>query len=191
MNPLQNAGLFLINMFFDFALLLFMIRFLLCWVRADYFNPITRFIINCTQKIISPLRRILPTRWNIEFASLLVIILLITLKYTLLGLIAAGGIKNPLGLLFLTAGEIIKLICNTFFYAIFLFAILSLVQQGFSPLARVLQQLVTPILRPFQRLIPPVSGFDLSPLPALILLQLSVILFANPLLGLGTGIAFG
>ena len=191
LNPLQNAGLFLINTFFDFVLFLFMIRFLLCWVRADYFNPITRFIVNCTQMLVIPLRRILPTRWNIEFSSLLIIIILAILKYVFLGMFVLGTLNNPGGLLLLAAGEIIKLVCQIFFYAIFLYAIVSLVQQGYSPLGRILLQLTAPILKPFQRWIPPVGGFDLSPLPALILLQLIIILLATPLLGLGTGLTFG
>lgn len=190
LNPIQNAGLFLVNTFFDFVLLLFMVRFLLCWARSDYFNPITRFIVNVTQRLVVPIRIVLRTHWNIEFASLFIIFAVAIAKYCLLGFITVGGIQNPFGLLLLASGEFIKLLLTTLFYAIFLFVIVSLIQQSFSPLGRLLQQLTTPILRPFQRIIPTVSGFDLSPIPAIISLQLLIILVANPLLAMGTSITF-
>ena len=43
---------------------------------------------------------------------------------------------------------------------------------GYNPVLNLLNQLTRPILRPVQRLIRPVSGLDLSPLVALIILNL-------------------
>ena len=190
LSPIQNAEMFLVNTLFDLYLLILMIRLILCWARADYFNPITRFIIVCTQPIIAPLRRLLPTYAKIEFSTLFLIILLNTLKFFLVGLIAIGIPKNSLGLLLLASVDAFKLLLNTFFYAIFLQAIISWIQPGFSPIAVLLTQLTAPIMRPIQRVMPTFGGFDLSPIPALILLQLLIILVANPLMNLGTIITF-
>ena len=53
-------------------------------------------------------------------------------------------------------------------------AILSWVNP-FSPLAPVFYALARPVLAPFQRIIPPMGGVDLSPLAAVIVIQLLLI----------------
>lgn len=190
-TPIQDAELFLINTIFDLYLLILMIRFILCWVRSNYFNPITRFIINCTQPIVAPLRRLLPTYHGIEFATLVWILIIATLKFFLIGLVIVGLPKVPAGLLVLACANALKLLLNTFFYAILLQAILSWVQPGYSPLGELLFQITTPIMRPIRRVIPPLGGIDISPLPALIILQLLLIVLVNPMMTQGMGLTFG
>jgi uncharacterized protein YggT (Ycf19 family) len=46
-------------------------------------------------------------------------------------------------------------------------------------------------MRPIQRFMPPIAGFDLSPIPALLLLHVSILLIAEPLISLGMRITFG
>lgn len=191
LGPIQNAEIFLVNTVFDIYLLILMIRLILCWARASYYNPITQFIVKCTQPLITPLRRTLPTVKNIELSTLLIIIVLETLKFLLLGLVALGMPKNPLGLFILGIADTLKLLLNTFFYAIFLQAILSWIQQGYSPVSQLLGQLTFPIMRRIQPLVPPVGGFDLSPILALVLLQLLIIVIVNPLLAVGMSLSFG
>jgi len=71
-------------------------------------------------------------------------------------------------------------------------AILSWVQSGaYNPFTVILHQLTEPLLRPARRLLPPVSGLDLSPLIALIGLQLASMLLIDPLLDIGWGLALG
>ncbi len=42
----------------------------------------------------------------------------------------------------------------------------------YSPLVRILRDITDPILEPFHRIIPPMGGFDLSPIAAMIVLEL-------------------
>lgn len=188
-DSLNSAALFLINTLFDLYLIVLMTRIILAWAHADYYNPVTQLIVRLTQPVISPLRRIIPNVRGIELSTVVVILLLEILKFLLIGFVAFGLLGNIFGLFILAFADSIKLLLNTFFYAIFLQAILSWVQQGYSPVSRVLSQITTPIMRPFQRLIPPVGGFDLSPIPAMIFLQLLIILLVVPLSNLGTSIA--
>ncbi|MHB1948876.1 MAG: YggT family protein [Gammaproteobacteria bacterium] len=190
-TPIQDAELFLINTIFDLYLLILMIRFILCWARSNYFNPITRFIINCTQPIVAPLRRILPTYHGIEFATLAWILIFATLKFFLVGLVIFGLPKVPIGLIVLALATALKLLLNTFFYAIFLQAILSWIQPGYSPLGELLSQVTSPIMRPIRRLVPAVGGIDISPIPALIILQLLLIVLVNPMMAQAMGLTFG
>ncbi len=177
LSPIKNALLFLIQMVFDLYLLVLMVRLILFWSKSNYFNPITQTVIKLTQRIINPLRRIIPNYKNLETATLVTIFIIESIKYFLLGLIAYG-VQNSVGIFFLAFIEMIKLLLNTFFYAILLQAILSWVNAGYSPLGEVLAQITSPIMRPLRRLIPPVGGFDISPIPALIGLQLLLILLS-------------
>ncbi len=163
--------MFIINSLFDLYLMVLCIRLILAYSHANYFNPITRLIITLTQPIIAPLRHYIPNYRGIECSTLLFIILLATIKYLIISAlffsIPSAGILLISGLL-----SAIKLILTIFFYSILIGAILSFLTPGDTALSQLLSQLSAPILRPLQRLIPPISGFDLSPIPALLILQM-------------------
>lgn len=190
MGSLQAAGLFLVNTLFDLYLFVLMLRVMLSAVGAHYFNPISQFVIKLTDPIVAPLRRVIRNFKKIETATLLIILLLQLLKYFLIGWMTIGFSMNVLGLGILAIVDSLKLVLDIFFYAILLQAILSWLHTAYTPLSVVLTQLTTPILRPFQRVVPLVSGIDLSPLVALIVLQLITIIVVKPLIILGTTIAF-
>lgn len=186
-DSIRGALLFLISTIFDLYLFVLIIRIILVWVRADYFNPITQFINRLTQFIIKPMRKIIPNIGQLELASVVLIFLLEIAKFSLISSFTFG-LSNPLGLLVLATADAIKLLLNTFFYAILLQVILSWLQP-YSPVNTILLQFTAPIMRPIQRLIPPVGGFDLSPIPALIILQVLTLLLVNPLMALGINMA--
>jgi YggT family protein len=54
-----------------------------------------------------------------------------------------------------------------------------------------LYKVTLPVMRPVQRVVPHVGGMDISPIPALIGLQLLIIVLVNPLMGVASGLAFG
>ncbi len=83
MAPLQNASAFLIHSLFDIYLLILLLRFVLQYLRVDYYNPFTQFIVKATNPLVVPLRRIIPGFWGIDFATLIVIIVLTSLKVSL------------------------------------------------------------------------------------------------------------
>ena len=59
------------------------------------------------------------------------------------------------------------------------YAVLSWVQQGRTALADVMARLCEPLLRPLRRIIPLVGGMDLSPLAALVFLQVVMIVLGH------------
>lgn len=184
MNALNNAGVFLISTLFDLYLMVLVIRLLLAFARADFYNPVTQLIVKITQPIVNPVRRFLPNTGKVELATVFWIILLEAIKFIFIGLLLFG-MPNIVGVVLLTIADICKSILNTLFYAIIISAILSWIQQSHSPVGRLLTQLTAPIMRPAQRLIPPISGFDLSPIPVLILLQVIMIVIVSPLFSIG------
>lgn len=186
-DTLREALLFLVTAVFDAYLYILMIRLILVWGNAQYYNPIIQFIAKCTDVIIKPIRKKIPNYRQLESATLLVIFLLCVVKYLLVCLISFG-MPNILGVIVLAIGNCFKLAIDCFFYAILLQALLSWIQPG-SPINEVLYQFNSPLMRPAQRVIPPVSGIDISPIPVLLLLQLLIIILVSPLMAYGLSIA--
>jgi YggT family protein len=189
-SPINNAGVFLVTTVFDLYIFVLMLRLVLVALRVDYFNPVSQTIIKLTQPLIGPLRRSIPNYKNIELASVVVLLVLEALKFLLVGIIIAG-LPNPVGLFVLAIADSLKSLVNIFFYAIIVQAIMSWVSSGHSPITSVIHKITAPIMRPFQRLIPPIGGMDISPIPAIISLQLVTILLITPLLAEGWRMAFG
>jgi YggT family protein len=106
-----------------------------------------------------------------------------------MGLVLAG-MANPIGLLVLSSADMLRSVLNLFFYAILFQAIMSWFSSPYSPISQLLAKITDPIMRPLHRAIPPVSGIDISPIPAMILLQLAQILIVGPLFSRGWALAF-
>lgn len=188
-SAVDNAAVFLINALFDLLIFVFLIRIILVAIRADYFNPLSQIIIKFTKPIITPLRRVIPNIKRIELASIFVVILLECLKFCLLGLVLTG-LPNTLGLIMLAVADALRALVNLFFYAIIVQALMSWVNQGYSPAANLLAKITGPVVNPFRRIIPPIGGIDISPIPAMLMLQLIIILFITPMLSLGWNMAY-
>lgn len=175
-----QAGVFLISVVFGFYILLVMVRFLLQAVRADFYNPLSQFVVRLTTPPLRPLRRIIPGVAGIDLAALVLLVLLQVLELVLVHSIT-GRTLHPGVLLVLAVAQLVSTALLIFIVAIIIQAILSWVQPGaHNPFTMVLYQLTTPVLRPFRRLVPPVSGIDLSPMVALLALYL--LLMAVPYL---------
>jgi YggT family protein len=177
-NPLE----FLITTLFSLYILAVMLRFLLGVVRADFYNPVSQFLVRITNPLLVPMRKVIPSLGKYDTSALLLMFLLQLVALGIVVLLRGGGI--PLfALLFTAFAELILLLINVFFFAIIIQVILSWVNPGgYNPVYDLLHSLTSPILRPIQRLIPPISGIDLSPLFAIIGLQVVRMLIA-PLLG--------
>jgi YggT family protein len=187
-NPIDDAGLFIINTLFDIYIFLLMVRLILALLRVNYFNPVTQFIIKGTQPIIGPLRRIIPNFKNLEVSTLVLMIFLELLKYVLMILLMHIKPK-PEGIVLLASADLLRALFNLYFYAILIQAIMSWVQQGFSPVNELLIKITAPIMQPLHRVIPLLGGIDITPVFALIILQVLIILLVNPIYAMGEAIA--
>ncbi len=183
--PVQSALIFLVSSLFDMYLFILIIRLILAWVGANYFDPVTQFIIKFTDPIIKPLRRRIPNVQRIEVSTLLVIVFLELCKYALVTMLDSGML-NLSGVILLATGDTLKIMIQTFFYAILLQVVLSWVQPA-SNTNYLLMQFTSPIMRPLHRIIPNVGGFDITPIPALLLLQVLQILIVYPIMSMGYG----
>jgi len=184
-----DAILFLISCVFDFYIMVLFVRLILAWGNADYHHPLTQFVVKLTNFIIKPMKKYIPDFRGIETATIILILLVVLLKYLVLTLLTYG-MPNLGGLLILTIGDTLRLLLETLSIALILLAILSWMQPQ-SPVYLILNKLTAPITRPLQRLIPLIAGVDITPLVAIVILQLLVILIANPIIAKGLAIAIG
>jgi YggT family protein len=187
-SALDNGFIFLINTIFDLLIFVFLIRLILVAIHAD-FNPLSQMVVKFTKPIVTPLKRVMPNIKRIELASVFIVILLECLKFCLLGLVMTD-LPNTLGLLVLAIADSLRALVNLFFYAIILQAIMSWVNQGYSPAANLLTKITGPVVNPFRRIIPPIGGIDISPIPAMLMLQLIIILFITPMMSMGWTMAY-
>ena len=172
---LSQAGLFLLNAligFFTFALLL---RFYMQAFRVSFRNQVGAFVVQLTNWLVMPLRRVLPGVFGLDLASLLPAYLLqVVLLFAIFSLRGGVAMVSPGELLVLLFWQAILATLRISVYlligALFLQAILSWVNP-FSPLAQPLAQLTSPFLTPIRRIVPPIAAVDLSPLIAILLAQ--------------------
>ena len=188
-NPLADAGQFLISTIFGLYISIVALRFLLQWVRADFYNPVSQFIVKATNPPLRFLRRWIPGYGGIDWPSLLLMLVLQMIEVSILVWIGPGRMPSPPGLLILSGAQILQLIINIFFFSIIIEIVLSWINPGaYNPVTVIIYRLNEPLLRPARKLIPPLGGLDFSPMVVLILLQLAIILFIRPLMALGYSI---
>ncbi len=182
---LAASAVFLINTVFGLYLFAVMLRLLLQWARADFYNPISQFLVKVTNPPLRPLRRIIPGWGGIDFASIFLLIVLQMLEIFLANMVL--GRAMPLSGLFVTSvAELLNLLLNIFLIAILVQVVMSWVSPNtHNPATVLLHRLTEPVLAPARRIIPPISGVDLSPLVVLVVFQLIKFLLIAPLVDIG------
>ena len=168
----MSAITFIVETLLSLALFVTLARLLLQWVRADFRNPLCQAVVKLTNPLILPLRRVLPPIGKLDTASAVAVVLVAIVDVGSVFALHGIGMPTPLAWVRPVLTEIGRTLLWTYFYAIFLYALLSLIAPGgYSPLQSVLASLCEPVLRPIRRLIPAVAGLDLSPLWAIIAIQ--------------------
>jgi len=186
---LADPLVFLIRTLFGLYIAVVLIRFLLQWARADFYNPISQFVVRVTAPVLRPLRQIIPGYGGMDLASLVLAWALKAVELAVIaGLLGHGG--PLLGALAWAVPALLELVIDLFLFAILIRVILSWVNPDpYNPAVALLDRLTDPILRPAQRLLPPIGGIDLSPMLVMVGLVLLQMLLVPPLKAL-TGSPF-
>lgn len=178
---MTNPVIFLIDTLVSLYILALLLRFLLQWVSAEYYNPISQFLVQITHPPVKLFRRYIPSIGKIDTASLVLVMLLQMLAD--FSILALKGLSISIGgLVLLSFSQLLSLIINIFIFAVFARAILSWFgQSAYNSAASILYSLTEPLLRMCRNIVPILGGMDLSPLVALIALQLAKMLILPPL----------
>jgi len=171
----MQALFFLIDAGVSFFCTLFLLRFMMQAMRVSFAGQIGDLVVALTNWAVKPLRRIIPGAGGFDWASLFAAFALQLLLSALLVVLSgrdlsSGGDTIALMAVWFAVRSLLRLAVYILIGALILQAVLSWVNP-YSPLSAPAQQLTRPLLRPIQRVIPPISGIDLSPLVAILLLQ--------------------
>lgn len=173
--------IFLIDTLFSLYILAVLLRFLLQWCGADFYNPISQFLVKATHPPLKILRRFVPSIGKIDTSSLILVLTLQMLADFSI-LLLKGVTINIGALTILSITQLIALLINVFVFAVFARALLSWLNPGtFNAASSILTTLTDPLLDIIRKVIPDLGGLDLSPLAALLLLQLAKMVILPPL----------
>ena len=182
MIGLNTAALYILQTLGSLYLLVVLLRFVLQLVRADFYNPLSQFVVRATQPLLKPLRRVIPSIAGLDTASLILALLVQLVLMALTLLLAYGTTGNPLQLLIWAVIGITALFINIFFFAMIISVILSWVAPGsYNPGAQLVNQVCEPLLMPFRKLLPNMGGLDISPIFAFMAIKLLDMLVINNL----------
>ena len=188
-NYLTNPLIFLIQTLGGLYAFVAMLRFLLQLTKADFYNPISQFVVKVTSPVLMPLRRFIPGFRGMDISSLVLAWLVKTAVLFLVGILAGLGLAS-IGAVIWSIPALVELTLDVFIYAIIIRVVLSWVNPGTAnPMAILIDRLTDPIMAPVQQRLPAIGGLDLSPIAftiGLVLLQMLLI----PALKLLTGSPF-
>lgn len=178
---LAQPAIFLVQVLFGLYATLVVLRFLLQLVRADFYNPLSQFIVKATKPLLNPLRRVIPGLSGIDVASLLLAWFVIALEQLVILALSGAGLQIAAAAL-LAIPELISLVINVFLFAILIQVIISWINPGgYNPVIGLIRSLTGPLLTPVRRRMPDMGGLDLSPMVVMLGLVVLEMLLIPPL----------
>jgi YggT family protein len=186
---LTNPLAFLVQVLLGLYALVVVLRFLLQYLRADFYNPVSQFVVQVTDPLLRPLRRLVPGWGGWDLASLALAWLVKAVELLLVLMLKGHGL-HLVGPLLWAVPELVALVINVFLFAIVIQVIMSWLNPGgYNPALDLVERLTEPLLAPARRLLPPISGLDLSPMLVILGLVVLEMLLLPPLRAL-TGSPF-
>jgi YggT family protein len=178
---LAQPAIFLVKVLFGLYATLVVLRFLLQLTRADFYNPLSQFIVKATKPLLNPLRRVIPGVSGIDVASLVLAWFVITLEQLAILALAGAGFQLA-GAALLAIPELISLFINVFLFAILIQVIISWINPGsYNPAIGLIHGLTEPLLAPVRRRMPNMGGLDLSPMIVMLGLVVLEMLLIPPI----------
>jgi YggT family protein len=186
MGALNEIFTYLIQTVLTLYMMAMLLRFVLQLVRADFYNPVSQFLVKITNPLVIPLRKIIPGLGGLDTASLLLTLILQCLAIVLLMALYGLGMPNIGLLLVWSVLGVTGLMVNVYFFALLAMIILSWIAPGSSnPAVYLLYQITEPVMAPFRKLLPSAGGMDFSPILVFILINIIQIALRHMAAGVG------
>ncbi|WP_085299343.1 YggT family protein [Cognaticolwellia mytili] len=166
---------YLLKFVFDAFLMVLVLRVWLQLVKADFYNPLSQFIVKVSNPLVIPLRRIIPGLGGIDLSTVILAYVIATLTFIIIPLINGGPVDIVMAL-YLGLIYLIKQTGILLFIIMLVMALMSWVVQGYNPTQMIFHQLTAPVLAPVRRIVPNIGGLDLSVLVTFLLLNVINIL---------------
>lgn len=172
MSVLAEIAIYVVRTLASLYLLLVLLRFLFQLVRADFYNPISQTIAKATNPLLLPLRKFIPGIYGIDFASLVLALLVQALAIQAIFFIAGQGFVGPFYLLMWSLVGVLAGFANIYFWGL----IIVIVSSWIAPFSQnpglvLVRQVIEPAMAPLRKVIPPLGVLDLSPIVAFMILN--------------------
>ena len=182
---LTNALIFLLSTLTAFCTYILLCRFILQMLNVDFFNPVSQAIVRITDSPLNLLRRLLPSSKKYDFAAFLMAFSFQLLHVVLAALLYKSNI-NLGGTILIGLANTLHKMLNLFTFSILGYVLISwLSHGGYNPFLDLIKSISLPLLSRTRRLLPSLGGLDFSPMLAIILLQLIIMLVIIPLRDFG------
>ncbi|MDH2924498.1 YggT family protein [Nicoletella semolina] len=145
----------IVSIIVGFITFILILRTWLEFCRVDPRLPISQSLIRMTSPLISPLQRVISNFKRINFAALLLALILLTVEKLLLNLPLTVAILVGLLGIMKTFGQIL-------FFTTIIRALMSWITQGNHPLDYTVAQITEPVLGLIRRILPRTGMLDLS-----------------------------
>lgn len=190
MNILNFVLLFFVQIIFDLYIFLLLLRLLLQFFYANYYNPVSQFVIKFTNFLVRPVQKIIPKYKGIDFAIILLLVLAEIIQIYLIVWFRFKMLPAVSGLAPWVVGDLLHQTMNILFFAIIIRAILSWVSANMqNPFYEITFVLTEPLIKPLRRFIPLLGNIDLSPLIVAVILKFVDIILFVPLIRWGQMLA--
>lgn len=191
MSTMAEIGIYVIRTLGSLYLMLVLLRFLFQLVRADYYNPISQFIAKATNPLLMPLRKVIPGFFGVDFAALVLALILQWLLIQLVLVLAGYGMLYPLRAIAWAAIGLLSMVLTIYFWCLIISIVVSWIAPfSTNPALVLVRQLVEPVMTPFRKLIPPLGGIDITPIFAFMVLHV-LNQYLVPALGRSVGMPMG
>ncbi|MFO1389472.1 YggT family protein [Cellvibrio sp.] len=165
MQTLAQIAIYVISTLGTLYVSLVLLRFLAQVVRADYYNPLSKALVKYTNPLLVPLRKIIPGFFGIDWAALVLALILQTILFEVVLVIAGYGIVNIALVILWAAVALLGLLVTFYYWGTIIMIIASWVApQSYNPALRLLNQIIDPVMAPFRKILPPLGVLDLSPI---------------------------
>ncbi|MDR9424620.1 MAG: YggT family protein [Marinobacter sp.] len=173
-----------------FYMTVVLLRFLLQLARADFYNPITQFVVKATNPPLRPLRKVIPGWGGIDGASLVLAVIIQAITFFLILIALNGGIPsmNPLTLLVWAVLNVLGLIVKIYFWSVIAVVVVSwIAPQSGHPAIQLVAQLTEPVMSPVRKVMPSMGGLDLSPIIVFLILNVISVVIDHMKVAAGLG----
>jgi YggT family protein len=162
-SAFTDIGLLIVNTLSGLFLFVVVLRFLLQAVRADFYNPLSQFIV-----------KLVPGLGGYDIASLVLAVLVqlvaISLTLSVLGVWPLPILNIAIWSVLGTAGVFLDL----YFWGLLIIIIISWVAPNNpNPAIDLLKQIIEPVMKPIRKVMPDMGGLDLSPIIVIMVLRVA------------------
>lgn len=186
MSAINEIFAYLVQTALSLYLLVMLLRFLFHFARADFYNPISQFVVRATNPLVRPTRRLFPAFGRFDSASLALAVVLQALGIVTLLLLHGAGLVGPTLILAWSVIGVLGLLVNIYFFALLAMIIISWVAPtSRHPALLLLWQVTEPVMAPVRRILPPMGGLDFSPILVFILINVLQIALRHMAAGVG------